>query len=270
MNRKTIKEAVLDVAVGKFAFPPRTFSAYDITKQIRDDVNNDRYRVTEFDGKPSNHKQEIDHSTIRSTVETLYGENYFDRSNNGTFWEYAISINAPKAAPKPVLVGPLWDFIVKTVGELSGVANASVGADVTLDKYKLDDLDFVELIMAIEEETGTDIDESKLEFKKKDGSYITLREIYAVAVTSPVATKTTPVTAAVNAPPTVEDELKRYITPRHSKNINPSLKNAQKYLKGSGYTKTVSEIRTIAESLGFKVNYVNAKDAFNQWTIRKS
>lgn len=275
MTRKTLSDAVLDVAVRKFSFPPKTFSAYQITKQLRDEVNANQYSIIEFEGQPTNFGQEVAHSNVRQVVQNLFDKKFFDRTFNGTYFEYAISINSPAPAPsvpvKPEPSGVVWDAIVSAAETMFD--RRDVKGSTTLKELNADDLDLVEMIMNIEETLKINLDN----VDPKWSDTLTLREIYdlihsnAPKATQPVVTapslKTKPLLTATDVG--FSTALIGYVEPRLKNNQPPSLKNAQKYLRDHGYQSTVAEIRNTAEKIGYLVYWNDRKDPFNIWTIRR-
>jgi acyl carrier protein len=273
MTRKSLHDAVLDVAVKNFTFPPKTFSAYDITKILRSDVNSKLYDITEFVGLPSRFGQEVSHSQVRDTVAQLHTSGHFDRSFNGTYFEYAISISPGSGvafvsglvSPVPV---PVDNRIVTILVNQTGVDASKINSLTTLDQdLGFDDLDLVEVFMALEEEYKKELGGNEL--PEPTTPLKTVQDLVNLLDNNIKGAKTPAAPVAVVSTPKAPDKataLKLYIKARHDKGVSPTLKNAQKALKQPGTA--VREISDLAKSLGF--NVLGTKDVpFSNWVISK-
>jgi acyl carrier protein len=275
MTRKSLHDAVLDVAVKNFTFPPKTFSAYDITKILRDDVNSKLYDIAEFVGLPSRFGQEVSHSQVRDTVAQLHTSGHFDRQFNGTYFEYAISLTpGSTVAPITGIVtptpAPVDARIIAILANQTGVDASRINSLTTLDSdLGFDDLDLVEVFMALEEEYKTELNGHEL--PEPASTLKTVQDLVNLLETNiKKNTQTAPApVAVVTAPAKAPDKstvLKLYIKARHNKGVSPTLKNAQKALKQPGTA--VREISDLAKSLGY--NVLGTKDIpFSNWVISK-
>lgn len=289
MTRKNLKDAVLDVAVRYYTFPAKTFSAYDITKQLRIDVNAKQYDIAEFAGTPTAHGQEVSHSQVRDTVADLHNSQHFDRKYNGTFFEYSIGTmnqttpvitlsgtNIPVAAKPDITTDTDYIRMVNILARYSSIdLKLITPASLIVKGLGFDDLDFVEAIMELEEEFRKELNNNDLDTDLTSQQKIqTVSDLYNFLRSniSKVAQNTITVPAAlapapIATPPAPKDVvLKMYIQARHKKGTSPSLKNAQKALGQKGTS--VRQISDIAKGLGYKVKG-STQVPFSEWVIAR-
>ena len=277
MTRKSLQDAVLDVAVRNYTFPPKTFSAYDITKLLRADVNNKLYDITEFVGMPSRFGQEVSHSQVRDMVAALFDSRHFDRTFNGTFFEYSVGTIRSTAVATvsgivtpDITVDPLYTRFLTILVDQSGIDAKSITPKSTLSgSLGFDDLDVVEVIMAFEDEFSAELKNKELPEPAKTLTDIESLFNYLKNAISKQSTGTNSTATPVAVVPTTTPKdavLRRYIKARIDDGVNPSLKNAQKALKRPGTS--VREVSDIAKSLGYTV-LGNQTIPFSEWVISK-
>lgn len=263
MTSKSLQDAVLDVAVKNFTFPPKTFSAYDITKILRNEVNAKQYSISDFALIPSLHRQEISHSLVRDTVASLFGSNHFDRTFNGTYYVY--TVGTIKNTASDITKDALYSRLTEILSNQTGIHTSDITPNSTLNgTFDFDDLDNVEVVMAMEEEFA-----KELKNKGLDDSLDTIKDVRALFkyLTDEIASSTKAVPVAVITPVVpVSNVLKMYIDGRHNKMIAPSLKNAQKALNKKSKKTTIREISDIAKNLGYSV-VGNQTIPFGEWVI---
>ena len=113
MNPKNLHLAIaVALTIGKFHSAKLSFSAWDITKDIRTQVNSGALTLKDltgggtFGGAP---KVEIPHPTVRDIVKELFAEKLlpdYTQHDTGIFIEYRFPNAAPVAAPAPVAAKP--------------------------------------------------------------------------------------------------------------------------------------------------------------------
>lgn len=272
MIQKQLKNAILDVAVKHFGATNKPFSAYDITRQLRSDVNAKLYEIAEFVGVASQYGQEISHEKVRSVIVELYDTHFLDRKNNGTYWTYSVSVSADD----PAVIGhPSYLKLVDAIDALTATTNGIRPSSRLVEDLKLTDIDLAELEVVIED----DFFDSKQGAEPFSGNLnppiTTVGELHKYILQKLV--KSTIQAAATQAPslqpnPTValdagKTALFNYIQRRINSGVEPKLKNAQKF-----YNETYPgiSIQRLADIVRGDFGYAITGDSntpFNQWSI---
>jgi len=273
MQTKTLRDAVLDAAIKHFLSIGAVFSAYEITSILRKDVNDKKYLIKEYEGVPSQHAQEINHSDVRAMVTNLHIEQFIDRAPwNGKFMQYSVGKVDPKNA---IYSGdPILAKLRKLLHNHTDIAEDLIlPSSLVMENLGCDDLDVVELLIDVEETFNIEIESTELPFDQQqhqntDFTVATLVNLVkskmkpAKAVTQ--QTRPTPSTNSVQLDIRMRDDLLDYLSRRAKVGVSPTLRSAQKAIKKPGTS--VREIAALAKSLGYKVEG-DSVTPFNQWVI---
>lgn len=172
---KTLQDVVL-IAVQELNKSNQPFSAHDVTRQAREHVNNssDQFNLLRgmVDvGTGQQNSWVIDHHDVNTIVRDMANRDELTRSHNGTYFTYRLATQ-PQQTFTPTtnrsgITILLISCICDTIGDnylptmpTDFAANMSV--DAFMDKYGIDSLDWVEIIMSIEEMVDTEIDEADI------------------------------------------------------------------------------------------------------------
>ena len=109
---KPTLNASIEVTVNKLIADKKTFSAHDVTKALREEVNAGLNATLDQGETGSVHVNGVDvpkisHDYVRDAVHELFHTGKmtgYDRNHSGSHWEYAPAVVAP---PVPVLGTPV-------------------------------------------------------------------------------------------------------------------------------------------------------------------
>lgn len=270
MTSKTLKNAILDVIVANYLNPRKSFSSYNITQLLRNDVNSKRYTIDEFVNIPTTFGQEVEHQKVRNTVKSIEIDGLITGTFNGTFTEYTITPNnvliKGVTTNKPdITFHPLYNRYITLIKELVNKDNVSP-SDKLIGDLGLDSLDCVELMLAIEYEFSKEFPGLEINENDINDSDMTVSQSFEklLKITSELNNTSKKAVPNQSVQVDVKVELKGYLISRFSKYVYPTLKNAQKAVNVPGTS--VRTISDIAKELGYKV-VGNQSIPFNQWVI---
>jgi hypothetical protein len=116
--------------------PRGSFSAFDVTTQIRDAANNGAIDLPGLEARPNQHgiKFWVNHQDVRALIDEMLNNGELnnlgltDVRYNGTYREFVFDVNSPAtpATPAPA---------VQTVGTAAAPTPSTVGVSVKVDNY---------------------------------------------------------------------------------------------------------------------------------------
>lgn len=268
---KPLIQAVTDIINTKFA--NRSFSAYDVTQALRDDVNNKLYIIPEFRDNSFKfdnvNSQIVSHSTVKKVVESLYANGFITRRlqhNRGFSTSWYVYTLLTKLID--VTKYPKYNELLAVIEDATGIDEANITPHTDFG-VNLDDLDRVEFIMNLEYVLKIDITDSaatKFCNSKQLTPYTVVLDIIGYKPTVVSNLTKTPSPTSDTKTSNLNVLLKGYITKAHSKGYNPTLRNAQKAMVKKVPGTTVEIVATVARKIGYKL-VGDRSMAFNEYAI---
>lgn len=120
--------------------PRGSFSAFDVTTQIRDAANNGAIDLPGLEARPNQHniKYWINHQDVRALIDEMLNNGELNNLGltdvrfNGTFREFVFDVNAPSTSPAPTTATVP---AVQTTGTASQPTVASTAVATRVDNY---------------------------------------------------------------------------------------------------------------------------------------
>jgi acyl carrier protein len=270
---KSLKDAVTELIAKNYG-KGGTFSAYDITRLLRKDVNDDIYRVQEFvdtTHKLCPYKQDIPHSKVREVVVELFNDEVLIRKSDPSYIYYLYEV-------APVTTATVPDGAMRMIEALKKFAeDAGCGKhdkiemnDILIEDLGLDSLDIVEFAIYLEEETfkgdlnGVEIDIGDNVLTVEDLWNCVTKALNRTSKNATLQKPTNVATPPPIQPSRVEQDVKGYLIRKFSKKESPTLKMVQSAAK-SGLS--VAKIGEIVKKLGFNIEE-DKFSPYNQWVVR--
>lgn len=259
MKHKDLALAVRDVII-QFYINSRSFSAYQVTEQIRKEVNSKCYALAGYPyDSAATIIQFIPHSDVRKEVEECYTKGWLTRTQ-GTKGYYLYSA-AGKTSPNhqhDAIFNAIKDYLEGL--QYVNVKDLTYGTKV--EDLLLDDLDVVELLMHIEEAFRKELNNQELD--TEGTKFVTLNDIIEYVANAIKGVVKNPQKAPTSTD--IETKIKKYLDGRMKKNVKPTLKNVQKSLKVPGIS--LMALQTRIKQLGYSITG-DRSQPFNQWVVSK-